>query len=64
MGVLRSSSLPRNGLVFFTWPTHPNARRNAKFGLRLCHASYGVRPSRALVGARLRMNTAVLTASP
>ena len=64
MGVLLSSSLLRNGLAFVTWPTHPNMRKNVTFGLRLFQALYDVHPSRALVGERLSMNTAVLTASP
>jgi len=50
--VLLSSSLERLGFVFFT------------SGFLPCHASNGVVPFRLLVGARFRMNTAVLTASP
>ena len=50
--------------MFFTWPTQPNVMRKDTFGLRPCQASNGVLPFRALVGARLRMNTAVVTASP
>ena len=42
----------------------PNVRMNETLGLRPCHASNGVCPFSALVGARLRMKTAVLTASP
>ena len=43
---------------------HPNVRMNATLGLRPCQASNGVFPLSAFVGALLRMNTAVLTASP
>ena len=64
MGVLLSSSMPRWGFVFLTWPTQPNVLRKDTFGLRPCQASTDVLPFRALVGARLRMNTAVVTASP
>jgi len=50
--------------VVFTWPTHPNVRRNATFGLRPCQASNDICPFSAFVGQRFRTNTAVLTASP
>jgi hypothetical protein len=62
-GVLLSSSL-------LTWPSslakarQPKTRRWETAGLRPCQASYGVLPSSALVGERLRMLTAVTTASP
>ena len=42
----------------------PNVRRKDTLGLRPYQASNGVLPFRALVGAWLRMNTAVVTASP
>ena len=64
MGVLLSSSLVRFGFVFLMWPMQPNVRRNDTFGLLPYQASNGVLPVRALIGARLRMNTAVVTASP
>ena len=50
--------------MFFTWPMQPNVLRKDTFGLRPCQASNVVLPFRALVGARLRINTAVVTASP
>ena len=64
MGVLLSSSLVRFGFVFLMWPMQPNVQRKDTFGLRPYQASNGVLPVRALVGARLRMNTAMVTASP
>ena len=62
--MLLSSSLERLGFVLFTCPTQPNVLRNDTSGFLPCHASNGVAPFRLLVGARFRMNTAVLTASP
>ena len=50
--------------MFFTWPTQSNVLRKDTFGLCPCQVSNGVLPFRALVGARLGMNTAVVTASP
>ena len=64
MGVLLSSSLVRFGFVFLTWPMQPTVQRNDTFGLHPYQASNGVLPVKAWVGARLRMNTAVVTASP
>jgi hypothetical protein len=42
----------------------PKTQRWLTTGLRPCQASYGVLPSRALVGERLRRWTAIITASP
>ena len=42
----------------------PKTRKWETAGLRPCQASYGVLPSSALVGERLRMQTADTTASP
>jgi len=64
MGVLLSSSLARLGFVFFTCPTQPNVQRKDTFEFLPCQASNGVVPFRLLVGARFRMNTAMLTTSP
>ena len=64
MGVLLSSSLARWGIVFFKCLTQPNVLRKDTSGFLPCQASNGVVPSKLLVGARFRMNTAVLTASP
>ena len=64
MGVLLSSSLVRFGFVFLTWPMQPNVRRKDTLGFRPYQALNGVLLVRALVRARLRMNTAVVTASP
>ena len=60
--MLLSSSLLRTGFVFLTWPMQPNIQRKDTVGFRPYQASNGVLPFRALVGARLRMNTAVVTA--
>ena len=62
--MLLSSSLVRIGFIYLTWPMQPNVQRKDTLGLRPCQASNGVLPFRALVGARLRMNTAVVIASP
>jgi hypothetical protein len=62
--VLLSSSLVRTGFVFLTWSMQPNVRWKDTLGLRPYQASNSVLSFRALVGARLRMNTAVVTASP
>ena len=62
--MLLSSSLVRTGFIFLTWLMQPNIRRKDMLGLCPYQASNGVLPVRALVGARLRMNTAVVTASP
>jgi len=56
--------LERLGFVFFTCPMQPNVLRKDTSGFLPCHASNGVVPSKLLVGAQFRMNTAVLTASP
>ena len=58
MGVLLSSTLVRFGFVFLTWPMQLNVRRKDTLGLRPYQASNGVLPVRAMVGDRLRMNTA------
>ena len=62
--MLLSSSLVRFNFVFLTWPMQPNVRRKDTLGLHPYQASNNVLPIRALVGARLRMNTTVVTASP
>ena len=62
--MLLSSTLVRTGFVFVTWPMQPNVQRKDTLRLRPYQASNGVLPFRALVGARLRMNTAVVTSSP
>ena len=62
--MLLSSSLVRTDFVSLTWPMQPNVRRMDTLGLCPYQASNGVLPFRALVGARLRMNTAVVIASP
>ena len=62
--MLLSSSLVRIGFVFLTWLMQPNVRRKDMLSLRPYQALNGVLPIRALVGAWLRMNTAVVTASP
>ena len=62
--MLLSSSLMRFGFVFLTWPMQPNVRRKDMLGLHPYQASNGVLPASALVGARLMMNTAVVTAFP
>ena len=64
MGVLLSSSLVRCGFVFLTWPMPLNVRRKDMLGLHPYQALNGIMPFRAFVGAWLRMNTAVVTASP
>ena len=62
--MLLSSSLVRTGFVFLTWPMQPNVQRKDTFGFHPYQASNDVLPFRALVGAWLRMNTAVVTTSP
>uniref|UniRef100_A0A0A9ECC2 Uncharacterized protein n=1 Tax=Arundo donax TaxID=35708 RepID=A0A0A9ECC2_ARUDO len=62
-GVLRSSSLP-TWLSSLANARQPKTRRWLTVGLCPCQALYGVLPSRALVGVRLRRWTAVITASP
>ena len=62
--MLLYSSLVRTGFVFLTWTMQPNAQRKDTLGMRPYQASNGVLPFRALVGERLRMNTAVVTTSP
>ena len=62
--MLLSFSLVRTGFVFLTWPMQPNVQRKDTLGLRPYQASNGVLPFRALVDARLRMNTDVVTVSP
>ena len=64
MGVLLSSSLVRFGFVFLTWLMQPNVRKKDTVGLRPYQASNDVFLVRALVGARLRLNTTMVTASP
>ena len=64
MGVLLSSSLVRFGFVFLMWPMQPNVRRKDMLGLHPYQALNIVLPFNALVGARLRMNTVVVTAPP
>ena len=62
--MLLSSSLVRTSFVFLTWPMQPNVQRKDTLSLHTYQASNGVLTFRALVGARLRMNTAVVTVSP
>ena len=62
--MLLSSSLVRFSFVFLTWPMQPNVRRKDMLDLRPYQASNDVLPVRALVRERLRMNTAMGTASP
>ena len=62
--MLLSSSLVRTGFVFLMWPMQPNVQRKNTFVLRPCQASNSILPFKALVGARLRMNNVVVTASP
>ena len=61
--MLLSSSLVRTGFIFLTWPMQPKVWRKDTLGLRPYQASNYVLPFRALVAARLRMNTAMVTAS-
>ena len=62
--MLLSFSLVRTGFIFLTWPMQPNVQGKDTLGLRPYQASNDVLPIRALVGEWLRMNTAVVTASP
>jgi hypothetical protein len=47
-----------------TYVGQPNVHRCSTVVVRQCQASYGVFPSRLLVGDRLCKCTAVITASP
>ena len=62
--MLLSSNLVRIGFVFLMWSMQLNVQRKDTLGLHPYQASNGVLPVRALVRERLRMNTAVVTASP
>ena len=62
--MLLSSSLVGIGFIFLTWPMQLNVQRKDTLGLRPYQASNSVLPVRALVRERLRMNTAVVIASP
>ena len=62
--MLLSFSLVRTSFVFLMWPMQPNVQRKDMLSLRPYQASNGVTPFRAFVGAWLRMNTTVVTASP
>ena len=62
--MLLSSILVRTGFVFLTWLMQPNVRRKDMLGLCPYQTLNSVLPFRALVDARLRMKTAVVTASP
>ncbi|WVZ69598.1 hypothetical protein U9M48_018363 [Paspalum notatum var. saurae] len=64
MGELLSSSLDRCLPAAFTCATQPKVRRKCTGGLMPCHTSNGVFPFTLCVGARFRMKTAVVTASP
>src|SRR4051812_44562150 len=62
--VLLSSSFFSRGCVALTCPIQSKMRRKRTSGFLPYHASYGVMPSTLLVKERLRMKTAVSTASP
>ena len=61
--MLLSSSLVRTDFVFLTWLMQLNVLKDT-LGLRPYQASNDILPFRALVGAWLRMNITVVTASP
>jgi hypothetical protein len=62
-GVLLSLSL-LTSFSSLMFARQPNVRRCPTAGVHPCQASYGVFPSRLLVGYRLSKCTAVIIASP
>ena len=62
--MLLSSSLVRTDFVFLTCLMQPNVRRKDMLRLRPYQASNGILLFKALVGAWLRTNIVVVTASP
>ena len=62
--MLLSSSLVRTDFIFLTWLMELNVWRKNTLVLRPYQTTNVVLPFRALVGTWLRMNAAVVTASP
>jgi hypothetical protein len=62
-GVLLSLSL-LTAFSSLTYARQPNLRRCPTVGVHSCQATYGVFPSRLLVGDQLRRCTTVITAFP